>query len=347
MNFGSDNYAGAHPAITASLANRASGYAEAYSTSDLDLEVQRRFSAIFERDVAVFYVATGTAANCLALASVAKPGGLVLAHHEAHIMVDECGAPEFLTGQTRLAPIKGRHGKMEITELRRQAERISSLDVHGGRLNAISVTQPTESGTVYSLDELDEIAKVAKAQNIPLHMDGARFANGLVSLGCSPAEMTWKRGVDMLSFGGTKNGCWCAEAVVLFDPKKAHEFAFIQKRAAQLLSKSRFVSAQFEAYFDNELWLDNARHSNKMAADLADAFSRSASSRLIRKPQTNELFVLLKNDTVDKLEAEGVVFLRWPGSDEVEIRDDEQLCRFVTSFETRREDIESLKSLIL
>lgn len=346
MNFGSDNYAGAHPAIAASLAKHAAGYATPYSMSDLDLAVQRRFSAIFECDVAVFYVATGTASNSLALASVAKPGGMVLAHEEAHIVVDECGAPEYLSGQLRIVPVKGPDGKMDLSELRRQAERISHLDVHGGRLNAISVTQPTETGTVHSLEELDAIGKIAKEHKVPLHMDGARFANGLVSLGCSPAEMTWKRGVDILSFGGTKNGCWCAEAVVIFDIDKTREFAFIQKRAAQLFSKARFVSAQFEAYLDNGLWLEIARHSNRMAADLADAFGRSVSSRLVRKPPCNEVFVILKKNTIAVLESEGVVLMTWPASGEVEICDDEQLCRFVTSFETTAEDINRFRSLI-
>ncbi|KAF7555955.1 hypothetical protein G7Z17_g1781 [Cylindrodendrum hubeiense] len=347
MNFGSDNYAGAHSAITASLAKHATGYATPYSTSDLDLAVQRRFSTIFERDVAVFYVATGTASNSLALASFAKPGGIVLAHHEAHIVVDECGAPEYLSNQIRIVPVKGSHGKMDSAHLCKQAKRITGLDVHGGRLNAISVTQPTENGTVYSLEELETIAKIAIDHKVPLHMDGARFANGLVSLGCSPAEMTWKRGVDILSFGGTKNGCWCAEAVVIFDIEKAREFGFIQKRAAQLFSKSRFVSAQFEAYLENDLWIDLARHSNKMAADLADTFSHSLSSRLIRTPQANEVFVILEKNTIALLESNSVVFSIWPASDELEIRDDEQLCRFVTSFETTEDDINRFRSLII
>ena len=347
MNFGSDNYAGAHSAISASLAKHAAGYATPYSASDLDLAVQRRLSEIFERDVVVFYVATGTASNSLALASMAIPGGIVLAHREAHVIVDECGAPEHLSNQIRIVPIEGSNGKMDLTELRQQAERIARLDVHGGRLNAISVTQPTETGTVYSLEELDAIADLARHYKIPIHMDGARFANGLVSLNCSPAEMTWKRGIDILSFGATKNGCWCAEVVVLFDPNKAREFAFIQKRAGQLFSKSRFVSAQLEAYLHNGLWIDLARHSNRMAAELAEVFSRSISSRLVRKPQSNEVFVILKKHTISMLQSARVVLSEWPVLSELKISDDEQLCRFVTSFATTEGDIRHFSSLII
>ncbi|CAI6096711.1 unnamed protein product [Clonostachys chloroleuca] len=346
MNFGSDNFAGAHPDIAANLSAHATGYAVPYGTSNFDQAVQQRLGEVFERPLTAFYVATGTAANSLALTSVAKPGGVVLAHHEAHIIVDECGAPEYLSGQLRMVPVDGPDGKMDIAALRRQAERIARLDVHGGRLSAISVTQPTESGTVYSLEELDAISAIAKQYNVPLHMDGARFANGLVSVGCRPADMTWKRGVDILSFGGTKNGCWCAEAVILFDPAKAHEFSFIQKRAAQLFSKSRFVSAQFEAYLRDELWLKLALHANRTAADLAAVLDRSGSARLLRRPQTNEVFAVLKKRLVEELELAQVVFSEWPVSPDLRLSNDEQLCRFVTSFATRDEDLTRFGDLI-
>ncbi|KAM0278505.1 hypothetical protein ACHAO9_012117 [Fusarium lateritium] len=345
MNFGSDNFAGVHSRIAASLTEHATGYAIPYGASDLDHKVQQRFQHTFEHELAVFYVATGTAANALALTSVGKPGGMVLAHHEAHLVVDECGAPEYLSSQLRIIPVDGAHGKMDVNALKRQAERIAKLDVHGGRLSAISVTQPTESGTVYSLDELDAISAVAKEYGVPLHMDGARFANGLVSVGCSPADMTWRRGVDILSFGGTKNGCWCAEAVVFFDPTRAHEFSFIQKRAAQLFSKSRFVSAQFEVYLENDQWTKTALHANARAQELAAAFDSWPSARLFGKPQANEVFVILRNSLVSKLESAGVVFSEWPAPLNLNLGSDEKLCRFVTSFATKDQDIKGLLSL--
>jgi threonine aldolase len=346
MYFASDNWAGVHPAISTNLSEKAGGYASAYGDSDFDRTVELRFNQIFEREVAVFFVGTGTAANSLALTLVAKPGGLVFAHREAHIVVDECGAPEYLSGQLRITTVDGPNGKIDAAQLRRQVQRSASSDVHSGRPNAISVTQATEAGTIYSLAELDAIAAVAKDFNLPLHMDGARFANALVSLGCTPAEMTWKRGIDMLSFGATKNGCWCAEAVVLFDVTKAAEFSFIRKRAAQLFSKSRFISAQFDAYFHDGLWLDVARQTNSMATALAETFAELDLARLTVMPQSNEVFAVIKKKTVTAIKAKGAVFYDWPAPSDFELADDEQLCRFVTSFATTAEDIGSFRSTL-
>ena len=271
MFFASDNWAGAHPRIMESLAVNAEGFAAAYGNSPLDKAVAERFNEIFEREVAVFFVATGTAANSLAMASLARPGGVVLAHREAHMIEDESGAPEYLTGGARVKPVDGRLGKMDINRLEEAIRQPASRFPHGGQAMAVSITQSTESGTVYALDEIEAIAARAHDHGLPLHMDGARFANALVSLDATPAEMTWKRGVDLLSFGGTKNGCWCAEAVVFMDPKAAREFPFLRMRAGQLFSKSRFVAAQFDAYLKDGLWLDTARHSNAMAARLSKA----------------------------------------------------------------------------
>ncbi|PVH94201.1 threonine aldolase [Periconia macrospinosa] len=345
LHFASDNWAGAHPAITKSLATHASGYSKPYSDDELDKAVERRFGEIFERDVAVFYVATGTAANSLALSLVGKPGGIVLAHREAHIVVDECGAPEFLSGQLRIATVDGAEGKIDPGRLRKKVESMDG-DVHAGRANAISITQATEAGTVYSLEEIDAIAAIAKDFGLPLHMDGARFANALVSLKCTPAEMTWKRGIDMLSFGATKNGCWCAEAVVLFDKTKASDFPYIRKRAAQLFSKSRFISAQFDAYFRDALWLELAHIANTIAADIASAITQTKSGRLIRKPQSNEVFVVFPKSLVASLNEKDVVFYEWPTPANFEIAKDEQLCRFVASFHTTREDVAELSKLL-
>lgn len=345
MHFASDNWAGAHPAIAANLSKHSSGYSQPYSDSELDKAVERNFSKIFERDVAVFYVATGTAANSLALSLVGKPGGIILSHREAHIVVDECGAPEFLSGQLRIATVDGANGKIDPILLR---QKVASMDgdVHAGRPSAISITQSTEAGTVYSLEEIEAIARIAREFDLPLHMDGARFANGLVSLGCTPAEMTWKRGVDMLSFGATKNGCWCAEAIVLFDKSKAGDLPYIRKRAAQLFSKSRFISAQFEAYFENGLWLDLARHANGMAAKVADALTASKSARLIGNPKSNEVFAILPKSLIATAQEKGAVFYVWPTPSDLQIAEDEQVCRFVTSFATTEEDVSQLTALI-
>lgn len=341
MYFASDNWAGAHPVVAQALADAAQGHDPAYGNGALDKQVRNRFNEIFEREVAVFFVATGTAANSLALASVAKPGGVVFCHREAHIFEDECGAPEYLSGGARLRPVDGQLGKVDAARLSMEIGRFPPDFVHAGQPAAISITQATEVGTLYSLQEIEAVAAIARRHDVALHMDGARFANALAALAVSPAEMTWRRGVDMLSFGGTKNGCWCAEAVVLFDPSRAAEFAFYRKRAAQLFSKSRFIAAQFEAYLGNDLWLTTARHANAMAGKLAAILSASPSVRLAWQPQANEVFAIMTRATMDRLTGAGAVFYDWhrPASFDGGIEPDEVLCRFVTSFATTEAEL--------
>jgi len=348
MIFASDNWAGAHPKISASLADNAEGYASAYGSSDVDHAVNDRFSILFEREAAVFFVATGTAANALSLALVNRPGGIAFAHREAHMLEDECGAPEYLTGGGRLHPVDGVTGRIDPARLERAIGRFDPESVHGGRPMAVSITQATEVGTVYALDDITAIAAIAKRHELPLHMDGARFANALVALETTPAEMTWKRGVDLISFGGTKNGCWCAEAIVLFDLSKARELAFVRKRAAQLFSKSRFIAAQFEAYFKDDLWLETARHANGMTARLADHIRASRKLRLAWEPDANELFAVMKAGLAEELKDKGAVFYPWatPHGFAEELEGDETLFRFVTSFATTEEDVDRFGALI-
>lgn len=342
MIFASDNWAGAHPVIAESLVKAAGGFASAYGTSDLDKKVEKTLSNIFERDVAVFFVATGTAANSLAFSSVNRPGGHIFCHREAHVNVDECGAPEFFSHGSRLAPIDGPLGKIDPVRLEAEIKRFPPGVVHGGQPMAITMTQATEAGTAYSLDEIDTIAHIARKFKLPLHMDGARFANALVTLDVTPAEMTWKRGIDLLSFGGTKNGCWCAEALILFDTAKASQMHYLRKRSGQLFSKSRFIAAQFDAYLGGGLWLDLARHANGMANRLAEGIEASKGARLAWPSGSNELFVILKKDTAKKLEEKSAVFYDWPVPHTLagSIAADEGLYRLVTSFATSKEDVE-------
>jgi len=341
MYFASDNWAGAHPSIAQSLVTHAAGYAPAYGTSDLDRRVETIFSEIFEREVFVFFVSTGTAANALAYSAISRPGGVMFAHREAHMIEDECGAPEFLSDGGRLCPVDGPLGRMDPKGLETAIGRYPADFVHHGRPVGVTLTQASEIGTVYSLDEIGTIAGVCRRHKLPLHMDGARFANALVSLGCTPAEMTWRSGVDMVSFGGTKNGCWCAEALVIFDPHLAAEFPFVRKRAAQLFSKSRFVAAQFEAYFENGLWLEMAGHANAMAAKLADHVEASADARLGWRPQANEVFPIMKREKLARLKDQGAFIHEWgvPAGLDEKFGDDEVLCRLVASFATREEDV--------
>ncbi|PCK81543.1 threonine aldolase family protein [Rhizobium sophoriradicis] len=342
MIFSSDNWSGAHPAIGESLMAHAAGYASGYGTSDLDRKVEQKFAEIFERNVAVFFVGTGTAANSLALATANRAGGVAFCHREAHVIADECGAPGFFSHGARLKPVDGPRGKMVAARLDAEIRRFPLDNVQGGQPTVVSLTQATESGTVYSLAEIDAIAAVSKAHSLPLHMDGARFANALISLDTTPAEMTWKRGVDLVSFGGTKNGCWCAEALVLFDLSSAQEMHFMRKRAGQLFSKSRFVSAQFDAYFAGDLWLDLARHANAMAARLAEGITASKTSRLAWQADTNEVFAILKKDVAAKLRQRGAIFYDWPVPQDLvgSFAPDEGLHRLVTSFATRADDVD-------
>ncbi|MBB5572973.1 MULTISPECIES: threonine aldolase family protein [Rhizobium] len=340
MFFASDNWAGAHPKIAQRLLAESGGFAAAYGTSDLDQKIEAKFAEIFERKVAVFFVATGTAANSLSLASVQKPGGISFCHPEAHVAEDECGAPDFFSG-ARLATVEGAAGKIDVKALATKVARFPQDDLHHGRAAAVTITQATEVGTVYSLAEIDAIASVCKANSLPLHMDGARFANALVALEVSPAEMTWKRGVDILSFGGTKNGCWCAEAIVFFNPEQAKEMHFIRKRAAQLFSKSRFIAAQFDGYFEDGLWLDLARHSNRMADRLRAGIEQAATARLAWPTASNEVFAIISKSAAKTAEDKGAKFYEWPipESQPELVNGNETLIRLVTSFATTEDDV--------
>lgn len=346
MFFASDNWAGAHPAINDRLSKESTRFAAAYGNSELDRSIEARFNDMFEREVAVFFVATGTAANSLSLASIARPGGLTFCHSEAHVIEDECGAPDFFSGM-RMVPVEGPGGKMVPQNLIDKIARYPQDAVHHGRAAAVTLTQATEVGTIYTLDEIDEIARIAKTNGLPLHMDGARFANALVALDTTPAEMTWKRGVDVLSFGGTKNGCWCAEAIVFFDPALAKDFAFLRKRTAQLFSKSRFIAAQFEAYLKDDLWIGLAQHANGMADRLRAGFGSLNSARLAWPTTSNEVFAILPKASARAAEERGARFYDWlqPRDMPETVGADEVLIRMVTSFATTEEDVDQFISI--
>ncbi len=348
MHFASDNWAGVHPKIAEALSKHAGGFASAYGTSALDKAVEKTFNEIFERDVAVFFVATGTAANSLALASIARPGGITFAHCEAHLIADEGGAPEFLSGGGRLRPVEGPIGRMQPANLKAAIESATPGNVFAGQAMGVSLTQASEIGTIYELDEIAAISALCREHDLPLHMDGARFANALVSLGCSPADMTWRQGVDIVSFGGTKNGCWCAEALVFMDPARAADLPFIRKRAAQLFSKSRFIAAQFEAYFAGSLWLELAAHANAMAARLAERITAANDARLAWKPRANEVFAIMAKEKAQRLHESGAIFHDWrpPLAERHLVGEGETLVRLVTSFATSPEETDRFGDLI-
>ncbi|SOE16367.1 L-threonine aldolase [Hoeflea halophila] len=348
MIFTSDNWAGAHPAIAASLTAHSTGFAPAYGASDLDRKVEQRFNEVFEREVAVFFVGTGTAANSLALSAVNRPGGVTFCHSEAHVIADECGAPEFFSHGARLAPVEGPEGKMDPASLEAQIARFPAGFVHAGQPMAITLTQATESGTVYSPDEIRTISAIARAHGLPLHMDGARFANALVALDLTPAQMTVDLGIDMVSFGGTKNGCWCAEALVFLKPEMAEQAPFLRKRAAQLFSKSRFIAAQFDAYFEGDLWLDIARHANILSARLQAGINSSPNARLAWQSPANETFPIISKALSKQLADKGAMFYEWaaPRSAAHLVGPDETMIRLVTSFATTQEHVDQFIAML-
>jgi len=338
MNFASDNTAPVAPAILDAIAQANRGYARGYGNDDWTRGVERRVSEIFEREVAVFLVSTGTAANALSLAQIAPPWGVVFCHADSHIATDECGAPEFFGGGLKLAGLPGDAGKITPQALETALAGYGDLAPHQMIASALSMTQASEAGTVYRPGEIAALADVAHRRALAVHMDGARFANALVRLNAPPAQMTWQSGVDVLSFGATKGGALAAEAVVVFDPARAQFMPERRKRGGHLLSKHRFLAAQFSAYLADGLWLTLARHANVMADRLARRL-QAIGFAAVWPVEANLVFVLLPRALDARLKAAGATYYVRT-SESLALRADEVLVRLVTSFATEDEDIE-------
>ncbi|WP_346767073.1 threonine aldolase family protein [Enterovirga aerilata] len=344
LNFASDNVAGASRPVLDALVAANAGPMPAYGADPITGRVAEAFVELFEREVEVLLVATGTAANALALSAALSPWGLCLCHEEAHVIDDECGAPEFFSHGAKLLGLPGAGGKIGADAVAAAAD---ALPRHEKQMPAeiVSISQATECGLVYTPDEIAALGEAAHARGLKLHMDGARFANALVSLGAKPAEMTWRRGVDILSFGGTKNGCLAAEAVVVFDPDLAGTLRRRRKRAGHTLSKGRLLAAQFEGYLAQGHWLENARHANAMAARLAAGLAAVPGVRLAWPCEANEVFPILPKRVDAALRTAGAVYHPWsakslPAGEAV--GPDEVLVRLVTAFDTRPESVEAL-----
>jgi len=349
MNFISDNTVGASRNVMAAITAANEGWASAYGADAWTQKAESRFADVFEHEVAVFLVTSGTAANALALASITRPWGAVLAHEESHVAYDECGAPEFFSDGAKLIGLAGAGNKIAPGLVTQTLTRFPEGALTQVQPQALSITQATECGTIYSLDEIRALKAAATPRGLTLHMDGARFANALVTLGCTPAEMTWKAGVDVLSFGGTKNGAWAAEAVIFFDPARAGEMKWRRKRAGHTLSKGRLIGAQFEGLLADGHWLDLARHANAMAAKLATAIDASSQARLAWPCQANEVFPIMSAALQERLRAAGVGFLAWSGHAlpaGVTLTEGEVVGRFVMSFATPEAQVERLIALI-
>jgi len=308
MFFASDNAGPVHPRVLDAMSRANDGYALGYGADDLTERAVSMVREVFEApDASVHLVTLGTAANALALATMVRPWDAVFCHPLAHISEDECNAPEFYSGGAKLVHVDGPDAKM-TPEALRHALTAAGQSVHGAQRGPVSLTQVTELGTIYTLDELRALTDIAKSMDVRVHMDGARFANAQVALGCTASEMTWKAGIDVVSFGGTKNGLMAAEAVVFFDPQHAWEFELRRKRAAHLISKHRFLAAQMVAYLEDDLWLDMARSANGAMARLADGLRATADVGLLHEPQANMAFVEWPEETARRLKEAGAMF---------------------------------------
>ncbi len=336
INFRSDNVATASPEILRALEAANHGAAASYGEDDYSKRLNEAFSALFEREVIVFPVSTGTAANALGLAACVRPYGGIYCHEFAHVHTAEGGATEAFTGGAKLIALPGEGFRLTPESLRHAVAQAEWGVRNRPQPDAVSITQASEYGTVYRLDEIAAIGEIAKKANIKFHMDGARFANALATLGCSPAEMTWRRGVDILSFGATKGGAMNTEAIVLFDHGLAEPLSYRLRRAGQTWSKMRFAAAQLIAYVEDGLYLHLAARANALAMRLAAGLSAIPGVSLVAPVEANLLFVTLPSALIDALAAANIRFAR---------RGD-TLIRLVTRFDNRDEDIDFLLGVV-
>ena len=334
MNFRSDNTAPVAAEIIASLAAVNEGHALAYGADDWSRRLDDAFSTAFEQEVRVFTVATGTAANAISLASMVSPWGAVLCHREAHIERDECGAPEFYSGGAKLVLLEGEAAKISPQAVR-EAVRNAGRSSHAVQPSAISISQTTERGAVYRPEEVAALAEVAREAGLGLHMDGSRFGNAVAALDCKPGDITWRAGVELLSFGATKNGALAAEAIVCFNFDHAEEIERRRKRGGHLLSKNRYAAAQLLAYLENDLWLRLARRANGLARKIGEA----ASVHLSAPVESNQLFIKPGVAALAKLRDAGVDFMDWGPEESGE-------ARLVVSWNQDEAEVEAICALL-
>ncbi|MCB1351541.1 MAG: low specificity L-threonine aldolase [Rhodobacteraceae bacterium] len=348
MWFVSDNAAPVAPEVMAALVRANAGHAGSYGGDEATARVVARLREIFEApEAAVFLVGTGTSANALALACLCPPWATVYCHRNAHIEEDECGAPEFYTGGAKLTLVDGAHGRIDAAALEEAIAFTARAGVHNVQRGALSLTNSTELGAVYGPDAVARLAGLAKARGLPVHMDGARFANALVSLGCTPAELTWKAGVDVLCLGGTKNGLMGVEAVIFFDPARAWEFELRRKRGGHLFSKHRYLAAQMEAWLSDGLWLELASRANARAAALAAGIAALPGARLDHPAEANAVFAAFPRAGHRALQAAGARYYLWPGHQSLEGPGEVPLsARLVCDWSTEAAEVEALLAVL-
>lgn len=346
MHFASDNTSGLPPEIMTAIAQANQGYALGYGNDDLTNGLRARIRDVFEAPEAeICLVTTGTAANALALASLTPPWGAIFCHGLAHIEVDECGAPEFYTGGAKLVHVPGENGKMTPEALAAKMTVAGRGVVHSVQPAALSITNLTECGTLYSPAEIAALAAIAHDHGLAVHLDGARFANALVASGTTPAEMSWRAGVDALVLGGTKNGLMGVEAIVVFDPAHAWELQLRRKRAGHLWSKHRFLAAQMLAWLEDDLWLRLATHANAMAATLEARLAPHVEFLFLR--EGNMIFAQWPRSLHRQMQVRGAQYYLWPEGETLDGAEDEPVsARLVTSWSTTQAEIDAFHSLL-
>lgn len=347
MFFASDNTGPVHPKVMNALMRANEGYASAYGTDAITAQAAELVRDVFEApDAAVHFVTLGTAANALLLASMVPPWGTVFCTDVAHIHEDECNAPEFYADGAKLSLVASAGGKMTPDALRTRIALEGNRGVHGAARGPVSITQVTEKGSVYTLDELRALTRVAKEFGLQTHLDGARFANACASLGCTAAEMSWRAGIDAVSFGGTKNGLMGVEAAIFFDPDKSLEFEYRRKRGAHLLSKHRFLGAQMQAYLEDGLWLQMAQAANAKGQRLRDALV-AAGGVLAAPAEANMIFAHWPRAGHRRLREAGAAYSIADGQDPVAGPDDTPiLARLVTNWATTDAEIDQFIAVL-
>lgn len=346
MHLASDNAGPIHPRVLAALEAANRGHAMPYGADEVTARATELVRETFEApEASVHLVATGTAANSLALATLARPWQTIFCTPQAHIHEDECNAPEFFTGGAKLTLVAAEHAKMTPEALKAAIEAEETRGLHGPQRGPVSLTNVTERGTVYQVDEIAALARLAHGYGLPVHVDGARLANALAATGATPAEMTWKAGVDALSLGGTKNGCAAVEAVVFFDPAHAWEFELRRKRGGHLFSKHRFLAAQMVAYLEDGLWLDLGREANEAMARLSKALEATGMVSFEHPVEANIAFARWPRAGHRRLHVAGAEYYLLEGN--LEGPDDEPLpARLVTDWSASAEDLERFVTLV-
>ena len=343
LNLASDNVTGMSDAVMAALIKANEGNEPAYGADQWTAKAEKLLAEVFEHEVFVSLVATGTGSNALALAALTPPWGAIFCHQESHVLDDECGAPEMFTDGAKLVGVKGVGGKLTVEALKPVVDHFVPGVIKSVQPAALSISQVTEAGTVYTLSEIKALCAFAHERHLKVHLDGARFGNALVSLGATPAEMTWKAGVDVVTFGATKNGALACEAIIFFDKALSESMPFRRKRGGHTVSKGRILGAQMIGYLEDDHWLHNARHANAMAQALTQGLYALGFARLPWPTQANEVFVVMPKAKAKALSDAGIRAAPWESISlpaQFEIGAEEAFLRFVLSFKTTPSEID-------